>query len=320
MYVTILTLIIVAATVNIVYQLSAYLSSKNAEWASSLIVENKAKPYDDSNYVWNRASTSTQRAVDEATLVQMSVTDELSTRFAISNPALEINKQEKMSLWWDGYDGYNFIIPATESVIFAAIPGRYIMGANIPETFFKDELKIADEVFARRGFSRDAYNSSTSTLDTSRYDYVQAYKKADTVCAITVSSEYSSYTGTGIGRNAKMGYALFAECGDLLANDLAEQRAISDALEPNYKGFGVHVDRRDGDFMSVGLRGRRGGVMAILKQTGKTYRVLIVTQEAPPCALMDKEKIPLSLLGSIGGGACYGDNGRYREAPMRSNI
>lgn len=252
-----------------------------------------------------------------ASLAQLPVTEELTARFVDANPALDIHAQESASLWWDSSDGYSFIIPATEPALLAAVLEPFV-DVNIPETFFRNELIIADEVFVRRGFVRNSLNSSTSTLDTHLYDYVQAYEKGETLCVATVSADYSSYPGSGIGANAKMGYLLTVSCGDALPDIQEEQRAISNALGPRYKGLAVQVDRRDGDFIVAGLRGRRAGMLSLLKREGDTYRVLLVTQEAPPCIILDTEKIPASILSAIGNGACYESSGKYRVPATES--
>lgn len=246
-----------------------------------------------------------------SSLAHLSVIEELTARFADANPALDIHAQESASLWWDSSDGYSFIIPTTEPALLAAVLEPFA-DVNIPEIFFRKELTIADEVFARRGFVRNSLNSSTSTLDTHLYDYVQAYEKGKTLCVATVSADYGSYPGSGIGANAKMGYSITVSCGDALPDIQEEQRIISNALGPRYRGFAVQVDRRDGDFIVAGLRGRRAGMSSLLKREGDTYRVLLVSQEAPPCIILDTEKIPSSILNTIGNGACYESSGKYR--------
>lgn len=253
-----------------------------------------------------------------ASLAQLPITEELAARFADANPALDIHAQESASLWWDSSDGYSFIIPVTEPALLTAVLKPFA-DVNIPETFFRKELTVADEVFVRRGFVRNSLNSSTSTLDTHLYDYVQAYEKGKTLCVATVSADYSSYPGSGIGANAKMGYLLTVSCGVELPDIQEEQRAISNALGPRYKGLAVQVDHRDGDFIAAGIRGRRAGMLALLKREGDTYRVLLVTQEAPPCTIIDTEKIPASILSAIGNGACYESSGKYR-APATESI
>ncbi len=250
--------------------------------------------------------------LDNDALAQLPIIQELRTRFAKADPALDVHAQNVASIWWDDVDGYSILVPATESMLFVSLPGQSVQSTNIPKAFFSKELSIAREVFALRGFVLNSTNSSTSTQDVHFYDYVQGYERGDTLCVVTVNPDYSSYVGGG----ANMGYALTVSCGNALAEAEAQQRPLLDALGKRGQEAVARVLAQDGEFVEVGIGYRRMGETAVLKHEGSTYRVLLLSQEAPPCSFVDAEQIPSDMLSSIGRGGCYTSGDVYREVSI----
>lgn len=248
----------------------------------------------------------------DALLRQLPLTGELMVRFKLVNQTSDIQALND-GLWWDDNDGYSVIIPSTESILIAKTKdGEILESTVIPGEYFMLELAIAKQVFTNRGFTLNKRNSSTSIDDSNFYDYVQAYEKNGKLCTIVVNEDYSSY-GSGIGKEAKMAYTLMVSCGDTLSEAQIEQHPFLDALGLKDKKTVVQIINQDGLFFQIGMNQRRGGFTAILKKDGNKYRVLLISQEAPSCALIDKEKIPSNVLSSIGEGSCFTNTGERRE-------
>ena len=246
-------------------------------------------------------------------LAQLPVTQELLECFIKVDPALDAHTQtpSSASVWWNDA-GYNIIIPSIESILVAVTNERAPLDGNVPDAYFSEELKIVRDVFSRRGFVPNKKNSSASTKDTRFYDYVQAYEKDDELCTVTVNPDLSSYEGGG----AKIGYTLIVSCGNTLTEAKARQRPLLDALGLRDKEAVVRIVKQHGAFFEVSMGYRRTGQAAVLKQEGDRYRVLLISQESPPCEIIDKEKIPSDVLSSIGQGGCYTDTGAYREPSL----
>jgi len=222
---------------------------------------------------------------------------ELMGRFAWADATLDIQKDFNPTVWWDE-DGYSYRMQTDGGAIIAAMPNvEYVPADKVVDTYFTQELAIAREVFLRRGFTLDQTNSSTSTADTRFYDYVQAYKKGDELCTVTVNTDYSSYE---VG-NPAMAYTLTANCANSLAQARTEQKPFLDALDLRYQEATARVENQSGDYYMVSFGYRRTGAVAIVKKEGDAYRKLAAGQEAPPCEVTLKEQIPAELVGN----GCY---------------
>lgn len=239
------------------------------------------------------------------------VIDELFSRFKSIDKNSTIQNQN-YGMWWDDNEGYSIIASTSESILVAkdfSSPG--LEPNMIPDRIFKRELDMAKIVFTDRGFIPNKNNSSTSTDDQRLFDYVQAYEKNNYICTVTVSAEASSYPGSGKNGKAEMGYLLYISCTDKLALAEIEQIPFLDALNFKNKEQVAVVISSEGDYFHIEIHGRRAGSAVILKKENGKYRVLLISQEAPRCSLINKEKIPTSVLTSIGGGDCYSDAGTY---------
>jgi|GEM_PF-1594905 len=245
------------------------------------------------------------------TFKNLSVTEELSARFKAIDKNSTIQNQD-YGMWWDNNEGYSIIASTSESILAAkdfSSPG--LEPNMIPDGIFKRELAIVKTVFTDRGFILNKNNSSTSMDDQRLFDYVQAYEKDNYLCTVTVSAEASSYPGSGKNGKAEEGYLLSVSCTDRLAEAEDQQIPFLDALNFKNKEQVAQLINSDGNFFHVEIHGRRAGSAVILKKENGKYRVLLISQEAPRCSLINKEKIPSSVLTSIGGGDCYSDNGTY---------
>lgn len=248
----------------------------------------------------------------DAEFANLPVVQELTGRFLWADATLDLHKDFSPTVWWDDTDGYSYRMQTHGGAIIAVAVGvKMVPEDKVAETYFAKEIAIAQEVFLRRGFALDKLNSSTSTADQHFYDYVQAYRNGNELCTVTVSPDYSSYVGGGM----KMGYMLTANCADTLAQTKNEQQPFLDALTLRGKEATAYIENQEGDFFAISISYRRTGSASIVKKEGQNYRVMLVSQEAPPCALIDKEQIPTNLLGMIGGGGCYESDGSHREAP-----
>ena len=247
-----------------------------------------------------------------STFKNLSLTEELSARFkAIDKNSIIQNRNYGM--WWDNNEGYSIMASTSESIFLAKDLSSPVLEPNlIPDIIFKRELDITTKVFANRDFVLNTNNSSTSTNDRRLFDYVQAYEKDNYLCTVTVSAEASSYPGSGKNGKAEMGYQLIISCTDKLAEAEAEQIPFLDALNLKNKEVVAKLINSEGDYFRVETHLRRSGSAAILKKENDKYRVLLISQEAPRCSLINKEKIPSSVLVGIGGGACYSDDGKTR--------
>lgn len=240
------------------------------------------------------------------------IVQELTGRFLWADATLDLHKDFNPTVWWDA-DGYSYRMQTNGgAIIAAAVYVKMVSNDKVAETYFAKELDIAKEVFLRRGFVLDETNSSTSTADQYFYDYVQAYRNGDELCTVVVNPDYSTYTGG----STKMGYTLTVNCANTLAQAKAEQQLFLNVLDLRYKEATAYIENQSGNYYLVTMGYRRMGEAAIVKKEGANYRVLLVSQEAPPCALVDKEKIPTELLGPLGSGGCYENDGSYREAPV----
>lgn len=239
--------------------------------------------------------------LNDTTLAQGPVTEELLAKFFISDPTFDLWRGDfSHYLQWEDKEGYTLSLFPDESIMIAKAVTQPTE-ADIPNTFFSKELQIAHEVFIRRGFTFSKLNSSTSTARFSPfYDYIQAYEKGDDRCSVVVNSEDMSYLGSG----TKMGYTLTVTCSNNLAYAEMEQRPILDVLGYRNSGMMVNILRQKDDFFEINIRAWRGGMIAILKREKTGYRVLIKTQAYPPCELIDREKIPVEVLVGIGDGQC----------------
>ncbi len=242
-----------------------------------------------------------------------SITEELSARFRSLDKSSIIQKND-YQMWWDDNEGYSLLASTTESILVVKNTFGFDQYDQnlIPAEIFKEESKIASEVFIERGFALNKRNSSASTTDDSLWDYVQAYEKGNYLCTVTVNSEASTYPGGGFGEKAKMGYQLYVSCTDKLAETEAEQRPFLEALGLKGKGQYAMLAVAEGDYFRVETGGRRGGQSAILKKENGKYRIIVMTQESLLCSLIKKEKIPEAISDSLGdpdNPGCFADNG-----------
>ncbi|NIS38285.1 hypothetical protein GWN26_07170, partial [Candidatus Saccharibacteria bacterium] len=224
-----------------------------------------------------------------------------------SESYIQARKSNFTSFRWNDGEGYNIVVPATESFFIVKPKEGCPFDREKTVGFFSKELSAAEKVFAERGFVLDVRNSSTGASDKSLYDYIQSYKKNDEMCAVAVDPDCSSYQGGG----TEMAHQLRVSCGSGFAEARAEQIPFLDALDLKNTNSALRIGSRSGDFFRVGVGGFRAGSAAILKKEGDSYRVLFIGQEGPPCSLLEKEQIPHEVLSSIGGGSCFTDDGRY---------
>ena len=246
----------------------------------------------------------------DAEFASLPIVQKLTGRFLWADATLDLHKDFNSTVWWDDTDGYSYRMQTDGgAIIAAAVDVKMAPNDRVAETYFAKELDITREVFLRRGFTLDELNSSTSTADQHFYDYVQAYKNGDELCTVAVNPDYSTYAGGG----TKTGYTLTANCANTLAQAQVEQKPFLNALDLRGKEATAYIENQSGDYYLVSMEYRRLGEAAIVKKEGQNYRVLLVSQEAPPCDLIEKEKIPTELLGPLGGGGCYESDGSYRE-------
>jgi hypothetical protein len=247
----------------------------------------------------------------EQSLKNLPITEELSFRFKAIDKNVIVQKNDH-EMWWNNDEGYSLLASSSESIFVAKDFSEQLLEPEaIADKIFKKELDITKTVFAVRGFTLNVNNSSISPEDQRFFDYVKAYEKDNYLCAVTISSEAATYPGSGFGENAKMGYLMYIICSDQLALAEEEQIPFLDALDLKNKEQVARLINFDGDYFHVEIHGRRAGQAAILKKEDGKYRVLLISQEAPYCNLIDKEKIPSAVLSSIGGGDCFSDNGAY---------
>ncbi|MFC1720958.1 hypothetical protein ACFL0K_01755 [Patescibacteria group bacterium] len=227
--------------------------------------------------------------------------NELLMRF--SQMDLFLNTQLRNGdIRWINEDGYSILVPGTE--YFLAVNEK--IGCPRSEEsathIYEKELSVAEKMFLERGYVLDKNNSSFDESDERLYDYVQTYVKGDELCAVIVNAECSSYVA-----GMDMAHDLRVSCGNTLKEASDEQLPFLEALEFKDTNTVVRVRKQSGDFFQLGVRGFRGGQTAIVKKEGETYRLLLMTQEAPYCNLIEEEQIPREVLSSIGGGDCWTD-------------
>lgn len=258
--------------------------------------------------IWKLQSNTPTSNLDDTALAQLSLTDELATRFTTVNSSLDIHQRPDKTVWWNTAEGYSIRMNATESIQAAKANVKIVAQNDVVDTYFLPEITIVHNTFMRRGFTLDTDNSSRTTADERFFDYVQAYQKGDTLCTTVVNPEYSSYDGGG----TDMAYTLTVSCADTLTQEAEGQQPLLDALDLRAKDATAYIGNQVGDFFVVQVNYRRGGTRAVLKKEGATYRVLLVSQEEPPCKLLDEEKVPPEVRTIIGGG-CFDENGTFRE-------
>ena len=210
----------------------------------------------------------------------------------------------RYGLRWNAGDGYTILVPSTESFLLTKPAGGCVWN-NAPN-IFQQELRIAQQVFTNRGFVLDTVNSSADLSDDRLLDYVQAYRKNNDLCKITVDLECAS-RGGGIVEDSVISHALTVSCGNTLTEAYNEQVPLLDALELKNTNTVAVIQNQSGQFFQVVVRGLRGGGHALLKKEGDTYRVLYSGQEYPSCNLIDKEKIPQEFLLDSGYRHCNED-------------
>jgi len=241
---------------------------------------------------------------NEEELRKLSITGELIARFESMDSKSYI-QTERSSFRWNDEDGYSILVPATEHFFIvdtkAGCP-ELVNPEKTPPHIYKKELTTAEKVFTERGFVLNKNNSSTSTSDRHFYDYVQAYTKENDLCTVVVNADC-------VGK--KMAHTLSVSCGNTFAEAQAEQLPFLKALELKDTNTIVRVRKQSGAFFQLGVGWLRGGMSAVLKKEGETYRVILMRQEAPYCSLIEKEQIPYEVLSSIGGGSCFTDDGGY---------
>ncbi|MBU1558060.1 hypothetical protein KKC45_03800 [Patescibacteria group bacterium] len=202
-------------------------------------------------------------------------------------------KKEPQNIIWNDGDGYNILIPAKESFVIAKTGLSPVEFSLVADTYFNEELSITDMFFKERGFVLDPINSSTSTSDSSFYDYLQSYKKDKELCVIKVNPDNIS---------------LSVSCGNTFDESYTEQipfiKAIKD-FKPEYTNLMVRIHEHSGDFFKVGVGGFRGGSSAVIKKEGNNYRVLYISQEDPYCKFIENENIPDKTLKLFKINGCY---------------
>ena len=226
----------------------------------------------------------------------ISIVEELESDFKSIDPSLIISEQ-KFKIWWNDNEGYNIFVTSTDSFVVATSAPVISGGPDaVVGKYFYKEVALARMSFVEQGFMINASTTSTSSPDSN--SDIWAYQRSNDLCTIQVNSDYQSYDSSGI-----MAYTLWLACGDTLAQAQAEQRPFIDAL--NYKGKGVVIiNKHDGLFYSVNTWNAPGGESAILKKEASGYRVLFQGQDMPSCDIVNKEKIPDSVLINIGGKNC----------------
>jgi hypothetical protein len=205
--------------------------------------------------------------------------------------------------------GYMLSVPAREFVSGTISSSSYV--ANAPDAFFSEELHIVRDVFMRRGFVFNKLNSSTSTSDVTFNDYIQAYENGNEHCVVVSGAD-----GLGYSKSYEsIQYSLHIICAGDITTIEDEQIPLLQAL--GYRNSRISLTHiiRDGDFVTAGASGDRGGSTVILKKEEIQYRLIAQTQEDLRCDIVEKEKIPLSVLENIGTGTgkCFEDNGQYRQ-------
>ncbi len=270
---------------------------------------NKIKYFDEDfkiSYFKDTPFTEEFEQIINSIAAPLSISEELEIKFksAVKNADVRLDNS---SLWWNDEDGYSILVPGIESVIASRDNGAE--EDFMKNNFSRDLLKIAKQVLIERGFTLNEQNSSLDENDRRFYDYVQAYEKGKDLCVIKVNPDYSSY---GCGEDAFMCRTVKVTCGNDLAGSQAEQRPFLEALKLKNKETIATIFTQDYPFYQVSMHGRRAGSTAVLKKEINNYRVLFIGQEDPSCDLMDEEKIPASVLSSIGRGGCWTDTG-YRR-------
>lgn len=240
----------------------------------------------------------------ERRLRSLSVTNELLGRFKFLVRSGSYLQPLRGDIGWDNGDGYTIRVPSAESFFIANPQEECSLGPHPALSIFRQEISVAQQVFAKRGFVLDLTNSSAEIPDFPVFDfgnhgdYVQAYQKDDKVCVVRIPSDCRGRTDFGhlYIRNEPDHHRMRVSCANMsaYADARKEQLPFLEALELRNTSAMVRGVRRSGQFFSVNL----GSGIAFLKKEVDVYRVLTVTQEMLPCSLVDKEQIPHELLHS----------------------
>ena len=240
----------------------------------------------------------------EKNLQNLSIAAELMIRLASinSNDSNVYVGIESSSVKWDDGDGYTIRIPSAES-FFIAKHNTGLLDRDQVLSTFHHELSAVRKIFTERGFVLDVLNSSNDMSDRSFYDYVQSYRNNEYLCTALVDPDYSSYPKSG----RQLAYRMHVSCGEVYVFDRVQDEQIPflKALDLRSKKMTAVEGIKSGQFSTVSVSGMRGGGFAIVKREGEQYRVLFQGQEAPPCSLAEKEKIPDDLLSAIAPWRCH---------------
>lgn len=247
-----------------------------------------------------------QERRDEEALARLPAVAEIAARVAANGGSVSVPERLTSFMWADP-NGYTLDLNADQVLEVSNLLRRE---ETVPERAedgvarYGSEFAIIREALERRGWSRDEANSSDGPGDAQFHDYIEAYAKDDRRCVAAL--------------NGDGWMSLSFWCGSLKQRGLDEQRRIQDALSLRGKDTVTSVTARDGDYLEVSEHYRRAGQALVLKREGDGYRLLLRSQEAPPCELVDRERIPLTVLSSLGS-SCYLPDGSYRPAPQETS-
>lgn len=230
-------------------------------------------------------------------LRKLTIVEEIASRITSADRSIGIQSNANSAIRWVK-DGYTILIPSSSNLSISKQSNRHLEFGAAP-TLFDGELSIIDSVMKGRDYDLDKENSSKDYLDSSFYDYVRSYRREDELCAARVNPD-------DVGS-----YQLDFSCGNSLTKEYDSQIQFLKVLGLMEKKTAVKVMHQKGDYYEIGMASVRGGSAAILKKEGSTYRVIFIGQEAPRCSLVIKERIPSEVLGSVGNGSCFADDGTY---------
>jgi hypothetical protein len=198
-------------------------------------------------------------------------------------------------LWWISNDGWNIIDNSAQEMKYE---DELIIG-NLKDPVYLCPLnsnsctrvrliqvlsKAISDLLSQNGYIKNQLNSSTNEDDKKFYDYIQAYKKGETKCVVSLSGDLPT--------------SLSLTCADQFDNAYQEQtpflRRLSNDPQSGkyYKNSAISKIQQKNDFVRLDVRGRRGGSYQVMKLISGNWVRLYGGQDFPLCGTVSKLGVP----------------------------
>ncbi len=202
-----------------------------------------------------------------------------------------VSKNDQLNLWWVSFDGLNIINDSSGVILEIPCSGgvdEYKEGIDRLKNISEDITSKLQYIMKTEGYVYNPDNSSDSFGDLKYYDYIQAYEKTPSKCALVVNPDCgNNLNGNG---NGSMVYTIAFSCTDDFEKNYEIQAPYLKDLE--IKDSTISFDREKDGFVRLNVNGRRSGHYIIAKFIDGKWMNLVEGQDYPSCEKIDALGVP----------------------------